>query len=67
MQGRGTDIEVKLLLFAIQKTTAFEKMLAQRFASSVYLESVRLQGLCDFVSAQLVYLFLSPVNAHQAL
>ena len=40
MRGRGTDIEVKLLLFAIQKTTAFEKMLAQRFASSVYLESV---------------------------
>ena len=40
MRGRGADIEVKLLLFAIQKTTAFEKMLAQRFVSSAYLESV---------------------------
>ena len=42
MQLRAGDLEVKLLLFAIQKTTSFEKMLAQRFSNSSYLESVRL-------------------------
>lgn len=41
MQLRAGDLEVKLLLFAIQKTTSFEKMLAQRFSNSCYLESVR--------------------------
>ena len=40
MRQRADDLEVKLLLFAIQKTTSFEKMLAQRFSNSKYLESV---------------------------
>ena len=43
MRQRADDLEVKLLLFAIQKTTSFEKMLAQRFSNSRYLESVRQQ------------------------
>ena len=40
MKARAAELEVKLLLFAIQKTTSFEKMLAQRYAGSKYLESV---------------------------
>lgn len=40
MKSRSDNLEVKLLLFAIQKTTSFEKMLAQRFASSSYMETV---------------------------
>lgn len=32
MTSRATEIEVKLLLFAIQRTTTFENLLAQRFA-----------------------------------
>ena len=32
MAARASDIDVKLLLFAIQRTTAFESLLAQRFA-----------------------------------
>ena len=43
MRQRADDLEVKLLLFAIQKTTSFEKLLAQRFSNSRYLESVRQQ------------------------
>jgi hypothetical protein len=35
MKERAAQLEVKLLLFAIQKTTSFEKLLAQRFANSV--------------------------------
>ena len=45
MQLRAGDLEVKLLLFAIQKTTSFEKMLAQRFSNSKYLETVRLTDI----------------------
>ncbi|KAK3728895.1 hypothetical protein QZH41_010187, partial [Actinostola sp. cb2023] len=32
MSSRASEIEVKLLLFAIQRTTTFENLLAQRFA-----------------------------------
>jgi len=32
MSNRAAEIEVKLLLFAIQRTTTFENLLAQRFA-----------------------------------
>lgn len=35
MKERAAQLEVKLLLFAIQKTTSFEKVLAQRFANSM--------------------------------
>ncbi len=35
MKNKAAQLEVKLLLFAIQKTTSFEKLLAQRFANSV--------------------------------
>ena len=31
MASRTQDIDVKLLLFAIQRTTTFENLLAQRF------------------------------------
>ena len=41
MKAKADQLEVKLLLFAIQKTTAFEKFLAQRFISSSYMASVR--------------------------
>ena len=40
MSTRSSELEVKLLLFAIQKTTTFEKMLAQHFSGSSYLETV---------------------------
>lgn len=41
MKSRGGELEVNMLLYAIQKTTAFEKLLAQRFIASKYMESVR--------------------------
>ena len=40
MSTRSSELEVKLLLFAIQKTTTFEKTLAQHFSGSSYLETV---------------------------
>ena len=33
LNHRSSDIEVKLLLFAIQKTADFERLLAQRFSN----------------------------------
>ena len=36
MSSRTSEIDVKLLLFAIQRTTAFEGLLAKRFAGSLY-------------------------------
>ncbi|CAB3985678.1 vacuolar sorting-associated 53 homolog isoform X1 [Paramuricea clavata] len=36
MSSRTSDIDVKLLLFAIQRTTTFEGFLAKRFAGSLY-------------------------------
>ena len=41
MSSRSGDLDVKLLLYAIQKTTSFEKTLAQRFFQSPYMEEVR--------------------------
>ena len=41
MRGRADDLDVKLLLYAIQKTTSFEKTLGQRFSQSVYMAEVR--------------------------
>lgn len=52
MKSRAADLEVKLLLYAIQKTTAFEKFLALRFVSSKYMEEVSMcvcYTLCDIV------------------
>ena len=49
MKTKAADLEVKLLLFAIQKTTAFEKFLALRFMSSKYLDEVHklcVDGVC---------------------
>ena len=40
MKTRSAELDVKLLLFAIQKTTSFEKLLAQRFINSDYMETV---------------------------
>ena len=40
MSTWSSELEVKLLLFAIQKTTTFEKTLAQYFSGSSYLETV---------------------------
>ena len=40
LEKRSSELEVKLLLFAIQKTTTFEKTLAQHFSGSSYLETV---------------------------
>ena len=34
MASKSSNLEVKLLLFAIQKTTGFEKLLATRFSVS---------------------------------
>ncbi|XP_065890421.1 vacuolar protein sorting-associated protein 53 homolog [Dysidea avara] len=41
MVTRSSELEVKLLLFAIQKTTTFEKTLAQHFSGSSYLETLQ--------------------------
>ena len=61
MKTRAADLEVKLLLFAIQKTTAFEKFLALRFMSSKYLDEVNklcvdgvCNGMCVFMSTMQV-------------
>lgn len=41
MSTRSSELEVKLLLFAIQKTTTFEKTLAQHFSGSSYLDMLQ--------------------------
>lgn len=38
MEQRATDIDVKLLLFAIQRTTTFETFLVKRFSFSRQVE-----------------------------
>lgn len=38
MERRATDIDVKLLLFAIQRTTTFETFLVKRFSFSRQVE-----------------------------
>ena len=40
MEQRPTDIDVKLLLFAIQRTTTFETFLVKRFSFSRQVEEV---------------------------
>ena len=40
MEQRATDIDVKLLLFAIQRTTTFETFLVKRFSFSRQVEEV---------------------------
>lgn len=45
MRSRGNDLDVKLLLYAVQKTTSFEKTLAQRFFQSPYMEEVMEKSL----------------------
>ena len=52
MKARAAELEVKLLLFAIQKTTAFEKMIAQKFADSKYVASVSVCVCCVCVCEQ---------------
>ena len=41
MSSKAGSLDVKLLLYAIQKTTSFEKTLAQRFMQSSFMEEVR--------------------------
>ena len=41
MSSKVESLDVKLLLYAIQKTTSFEKTLAQRFMQSSFMEEVR--------------------------
>ena len=41
MRARKGDIEVQLLLYAIQKTTNFEKALAQKYSTTPYIEKVK--------------------------
>uniref|UniRef100_A0A8C4R618 Vacuolar protein sorting-associated protein 53 homolog n=1 Tax=Eptatretus burgeri TaxID=7764 RepID=A0A8C4R618_EPTBU len=38
MRARTSEIEVKLLLFAIQRTTAFENLLTRRFTGSTFTD-----------------------------
>ena len=40
MKTRSGELNVELLLFAIQKTMSFEKLLAQRFSNSDYMALV---------------------------
>ncbi|XP_064392979.1 vacuolar protein sorting-associated protein 53 homolog [Halichondria panicea] len=40
MRSKAGDLEVKLLLYAIQKTTAFEKLISQKYANSQYILSL---------------------------
>ena len=44
MSSKAGSLDVKLLLYAIQKTTSFEKTLAQRFMQSSFMEEVRREG-----------------------
>ena len=46
LRSRTEELDVKLLLYAIQKTTSFEKTLALRFAQSAYLEEVSSAFCC---------------------
>lgn len=45
---KSNEIDVKLLLFAIQRTTTFEAFLAKRFAYS-HLKGAKVCVLCVFV------------------
>ena len=63
MKSREADLEVKLLLFAIQKTTTFEKFLANRFVSSEYMESVRSKINCMVNVPRVNLFFLHTVTA----
>jgi len=47
MTARAQEIDVKLLLFAIQRTTTFESLLAQRFVHHGY--EVRKIMICFLV------------------
>ena len=51
MKSRASELEVNMLLYAIQKTTSFEKLLAQRFLNSKFMESVRChhQNKCNII------------------
>lgn len=40
MKSRAGELEVNMLLYAIQKTTSFEKLLAQRYINSKYMAEV---------------------------
>ena len=57
MKSRKVDLEVKLLLFAIQKTTTFEKFLASRFVTSEYMESVSQERLGELTTPTFLCLF----------
>ena len=39
MQSRSSEMDVKLLLFAIQRTTNFENLISKRFSGSTLLPS----------------------------
>ena len=57
MKNRAGELEVNMLLYAIQKTTSFEKLLAQRFLTSKYMEKVFGKmgcGVCLVISLFLV-------------
>ena len=41
MKSRAGELDVNMLLYAIQKTTSFEKLLAQRFINSQYVAQVQ--------------------------
>ena len=51
---------MKLLLFAIQKTTSFEKTLAQRFTQSAYIEEVEMRFFC----MKYIFIFCAVRNFH---
>uniref|UniRef100_A0A8B9HID3 Vacuolar protein sorting-associated protein 53 homolog n=1 Tax=Astyanax mexicanus TaxID=7994 RepID=A0A8B9HID3_ASTMX len=46
MRARAREIEVKLLLFAIQRTTNFEGLLAKRFSGSTLTDVPGVSGMC---------------------
>jgi len=54
MANRVSDIDVKLLLFAIQRTTNFETLCARRFTGRTLIADRVISFICNFYS-QLIY------------
>ncbi len=60
MRTRAKEIEVKLLLFAIQRTTNFEGLLAKRFTGSTLTDIPGVRKAHTDTQHTQVYLLLTP-------
>lgn len=66
MAAKCSSLEVKLLLFAIQKTTGFEKLLAARFAVSI-VQQEQEEAEVGTIPAVLRLPFVFVVNTMQCI